>query len=1031
MNVSVSSMRKWRCLLVNLLLILAHNFALSANSAQESDEQPRLATVESRRATVDELFAKRAGLPAGDSVGFIKLTNHIAELRLQLKELETAFSEVSESLKLAKELDDSAATLLADTYLLHGRVQTDKGDYKTAHTSLKDGLELSERLNYLRGQAKAYYYLAINHQHYNNEIDEAKAAINQSVKLWQQLGDKRGEALALRSKGEIYTIGDEPEAAIAAHEMARTMWRELNDPAELSTTLLDLSFIANRQGQWQQSLALLNEVQALAIDKQAEPYIAGQTSMSLGEVYEAYHQLPTALNYFNEGLHHYKTANDVSGSVDARNKVGRVLAQLGYFDDAKRTIAEGLALSEQNQTKLLSGLGHEDLGRVYLTRQLYAEARLEFLKALDYFKPESRPWARTQSYLGQTEYLLGNLATADKAYQRALQTFRDLSDYTNEAALRFGIGKLAFDRGQLDLAETSLRRSIELTERLRDNAASMDLRSSFLGLVHDRYETQVELLMTLHAKHPDRKLDVKAFEVSEHGRARALLDSLRTYRRDLRQVDDLSLLEREETLQKAEQKLVDEKAEQLSRGKTDQATEEIDRKLMDVRAQQDTLQARINTNSRYLEFTQPKPLSLQSIQNELTDDKTSLVEFALGNRQSFGWVVTKNGFTTILLKDKQTIYDAAQRLVKLLSDRPSDADYDIKLQIAIEEVSKLVVTPLAEKLHTERLIIVADGILQYVPFQVLSTSARADEPLIGNFDIVNAPSASTLALMREQRKNRQPASKLVVGFGDAVFSSSSVDTTTDSPNAAVARSAAVIQEGRLPPLFKSQAELRAIRELAGSNESEFYVQYNATRQNLLNIDLGNFKIVHLVTHGIFDERQPELSGLVLSLRDANQQPVNGYVGLADIYKLHAPVDLVVLSACNSALGPEVRGEGLTGLTRGFTYAGASSIVASFWNVDDEAGSELMKQFYTNLLQRSMSPAAALRAAQNDIRKRPEWRSPYFWAGFTFQGDFDQRITVSASIPTQRNRLVMATGVLAVLGIGAAYWLFRRRSRQQH
>lgn len=1028
---TVSNVRKCRCLVVNLLLILAHNFALSANSAPANDWPARLPTVQARRDARDAQRAERARLQAGADVDFIKLTNRITDLNLQLNELDAALEEVTESLKRAKELPPSEGTLLAETYILYGLVLTTRSDHKNAIASLNDGLQLSQNRNYLPGKARANLYLAINYQQFENRLNEARQTINESISLWQQLGDKRGEALALRSKGEIYMIDDEPDEAVAALVSAVAIDRELDDRVELSTTLVDLSFVAIRQGQWQQALAWLNEVQSLAIDKEAEPYIAGTTAMSLGEVYEAYHQLPTANTYFKEALSQYDAAHDVSASVDARNKVGRVLAQLGEFDDAKQIIEEGLRISEQNGTSRLSGLGHEDLGRVYLTRQLYAEARQEFLTALRYFPVDSRPWARTQSYLGQTEYLLENLEAADKAYRQALKTFIKLSDYTNEAALRFGIGKLAFDRGELDLAESSLQRSIDLTERLRDNAASMDLRSSFLGLVHDRYETQVELLMALNSKHPDRQLDVKAFEVSENGRARALLDSLRTYRRDLRKIDDLSLLAREERLQKAEQKFVDQKAELLSRGKTNEATAQIDKELMDIHAQQETLQARMNTNSRYVEFTQPKPLSLQSVQNEVTDDRTSLVEFALGTRQSFAWVVTKNGFSTTRLDDKQTISDAAQKLVKLLSDGPKDPDYDGKLQTAIEDVSKLVVLPLADKLQTERLIIVADGILQHVPFQVLSASAKADEPLIDKFDIANAASASTLAIMRQERKNRVPGSKLVVGFGDAVFSSSSQAPISDSPNSVVERSAAVIQEGRLPPLFKSQAELRAIRDLAGTDDSKFYVQYDATRQNLLNIDLGNYKIVHLVTHGIFDERQPELSGLVLSLRDANQQPVNGYVGLADIYKLHAPVDLVVLSACNSALGPEVRGEGLTGLTRGFTYAGASSIIASFWNVDDEAGAELMKQFYTNLLQHGMSPATALRAAQNEIRKRPEWRSPYFWAGFTFQGDFDQRITVNTANHALRNRVVVAMVVLVILGIGAAVWFVRRRRQHQH
>ena len=130
---------------------------------------------------------------------------------------------------------------------------------------------------------------------------------------------------------------------------------------------------------------------------------------------------------------------------------------------------------------------------------------------------------------------------------------------------------------------------------------------------------------------------------------------------------------------------------------------------------------------------------------------------------------------------------------------------------------------------------------------------------------------------------------------------------------------------------------------------------------------------------------------MLSTVNRDGQEQNGFVGLQDIYGLRAPVDLVVLSACQTALGKDVRGEGLLGLTRGFMYAGASSVVASLWKVDDEATAELMRQFYTNMLRKGMTPADALRAAQNSIRQRPEWQAPYYWAGFTLQGEYRQVI----------------------------------------
>jgi CHAT domain-containing protein len=207
------------------------------------------------------------------------------------------------------------------------------------------------------------------------------------------------------------------------------------------------------------------------------------------------------------------------------------------------------------------------------------------------------------------------------------------------------------------------------------------------------------------------------------------------------------------------------------------------------------------------------------------------------------------------------------------------------------------------------------------------------------------------------------------------------------------------------------------------------VEYNATRDKFLSVDLSQFRILHVVTHGVLDDQQPELSGLVLSQVDGSARSIDGFVSLADIYKLRAPLDLVVLSACHTALGQNLRGEGLIGLTRGFMYAGASGVVASLWQVDDRATAELMKYFYTNMLQRGMGPAAALRAAQNEIRSQPKWSSPYYWAGFTFQGDYD--LEIRAKRPAARfgyEWLIAGVG-LALMLSAIGYWLLRcRQSR---
>lgn len=1020
-------MKKTCQLFFRCLLILAC-FSDVPILVQGSDELPRLSTIGARREKLSQLLTERERSQAqGDRVAVVQLSNQIAHLHLKLSEFDAALKESQVALQTARSIGDSEGQLLVDTLTLAARIHIDRTESPSAIPLADEALSLSRELGYRKGEAQSRLRLAEAYFELD-ERNEAAANNDQALPLWQELQDKRGEGLSLVMQGDLLMMKDKPEEASVAFKKAEANWRELGDPVELATALVDQNFLAFRQGQLQNALALLSEAQTLLVEQEAEPYLAGKIANSFGEIYEAYGQLDIALSYFRESLRHFRdVAHDIKGSATAGIKVGRVLASLSNFEAAKQQMQESLAAALVTNNALTIGLCYEDFGQVWLRAGSYEQARLDFLNAIDYFtkSKSERPLARANMYLGQTEHLLGNLARAGQAYETALSFFTDHSDYTNEAALRFGLGKLALEQGRLETAQKNLSRSIQLTENLRENASSKDLRSSFLDSVHDRYETYVEWLMTRYAKDRNERYAVEAFEAAEAGRARALLDSLSGYQRELRQPSDPFLVLEEERLQKKEQQLVDARDSLVSRGGTEKDKAEVEQKLRDVRAQLESLDARLKSSDKFNDLLRSKPLTYERIRTDITDSETSLLSYSLGDGKSFAWVVTKDGLNIFELSNKKTIENAANELIKRVQTPPTNETEQSELQTAINEVSRLVVEPVSGKLQTSRLIVVADGILQYVPFQILKTSASAPDPMISRFDIVDAPSASALAIVRRDRLRRQPASKLLIGFGDAVFSSEYAPQPANADTKPAAERAQESSRFRdLPRLFNAKRELRAIGELAGNN-SAFYTEYNATREQFLKTDLSQFRIVHVVTHGVLDDQQPELSGLVLSLVDGNARPIDGFVSLADIYKLHAPVDLVVLSACHTALGQKLRGEGLIGLTRGFMYAGASGVVASLWKVDDRVTAELMKYFYTNMLKHGMGPAAALRAAQNEIRSQPKWSAPYYWAGFTFQGDYDLRIRPEVAARFAYQRWLVVIGVVCLLAAGA-FWLRRAR-----
>ena len=348
----------------------------------------------------------------------------------------------------------------------------------------------------------------------------------------------------------------------------------------------------------------------------------------------------------------------------------------------------------------------------------------------------------------------------------------------------------------------------------------------------------------------------------------------------------------------------------------------------------------------------------------------------------------------------------------------------------------MLLRPLARELKTKRLLVVADGALQYIPFQVLinpETGAR----LIDHYEIVNEPSASSLALVLSEIGNRRPATNLIAVFADPVFEitdprikRNATDTLDQPADMLVVRRAlrdvGITADGmQIPRLFASGREANEIMALAPSSTSLKAVGFAANRDRVFSPELARYRIVHIATHGIVNSERPEQSGILLSLFDQQGRSQNGFLGLHDIYSLKLPADLVVLSACSTALGKDVKGEGLIGLTRGFMYAGAAGVVASLWKVDDEATAELMKHFYAALLQKGLSPAAALRDAQLELAKHPRWQSPYYWAGFVIQGQYDQKESFR---PSGSGKTIQA--VVAVIGgsflIAAVLFIWRRR-----
>jgi CHAT domain-containing protein len=596
------------------------------------------------------------------------------------------------------------------------------------------------------------------------------------------------------------------------------------------------------------------------------------------------------------------------------------------------------------------------------------------------------------------------------------------------------MARLERDRDNLDAARGRIEEALAAIESLRLSVKSHHLRASFLASMKKYYELDIEVLMRLHAKRPAEGFAAAALHASEKGRARSLLELLTEAGAEIRRDVEPALLERESVLR---QLILDQAAEQQSRGfgsRTQDEQAAVAREIDNLTTEYEQLQARIRQSSpRYGALTQPVPLTLKEIQTQVLDDETLLLEYALGEKQSYLWAVSPNSIRSFELPGRQTVESAARRVYENITARKQHVSSespeqrrtrlqqaDAEFPAASEELSRMLLGPVAAELKNKRLLIVADGMLQYLPFAALpdpsasqpvaanstpvKTAAGAPAsfydrpPLIVAHEVISLPSASVLAVLRREAQGRKPAEKTVAVFADPVFNNTDprvgAKGKEGSPAAketAVSRdiSRAAAESGLedLARLRFSRLEAEQIMRMVPEGKSFGAVDFAANRSAATSGDLRNYAILHFATHGLINNQHPELSGIVLSLVDERGQPQDGFLRLFNIYNLKLDAELVVLSACQTALGKEVKGEGLVSLTRGFMYAGAPRVVATLWPIYDRATADFMGRFYEAMLRQKVRPAAALRQAQVSMWKDKRWQAPYYWAGFALQGEW--------------------------------------------
>jgi CHAT domain-containing protein/tetratricopeptide (TPR) repeat protein len=888
----------------------------------------------------------------------------LAVVHQRLSQFQPMLDRLQAALPLFAALGDRARE--ADVLTYRGLGLWKLGRYGKAIAAVERSLEIRRARNDRWGEAVTSQNLCLIRVHLS-EWREAIRCYEQLLPLLEEVGEPDAEAF--NGLGGAYSGLGELRKARELYDRSLQKRRALNDWKAAAVVLNNLAVLSVAQDDLGQALDYYGQ-SLEAVRKVGDREWVARILSNLAGAYLDLGEPQRALDLLNEALPVRHELGDKRGEVATLLLLGSAHERLGDEAAALAPYGQALQIAREMEDRAWTAFALAQSGRGYLQAGDPARALELLTQAADLHRAlENRAGlAAVLQLTGEAETRLKQPEKALATLREALGLWHDLGDPSGKVETLSSLAAAERGLGRLQEAVAHAEEAVSLVESSRTKVADPGLRASLLASRRRAFDLAIGLRMDLGDAEA-------ALALSERARARSLLDLLQEARNKIRDGMSPELREREENL-----------AFQLGRNARDlrgspagEKRAQLQRERAELLAGADRLEDQIRrSNPRYAALDQP-PLDAAAIR-ALLDPGTVLLEFTLGEERSFLWLVTPERVESFELPGREEIEAVAHRTY-IDASKLEEGD-----AAAHQALSRLLFGKVAaDRLHVRRLVIVADGALQYVPFAILPDPEAPGVPLVVGHEIVSLPSASVLDTQRRVLAGRPRARKAVAILANPVFSLSDSRLPKPAPSRTPARAPAAGE--RFQRLPATEREARAIAGLLPPDQVFLGLGTEASRATALGGSLAGYRAVHFATHGQIDPETPRLSFLALSMFDDKAQPQEGYLRLSDVYNLKLDADLVVLSGCETALGREIRGEGLMGLTQGFFYAGAERVMASLWRVEDSATAELMSRFYRGMLKEGLPPAAALRAAQLAVRSDPRWQDPFYWAPFVLQGDW--------------------------------------------
>ena len=1045
------------------LLLLAHNSSAYTQSKQDpeaSTAEESTVTIEVNAEQLSQRWNKESIQAAAHGFG-------LAATRWQsLNDPEKASRALQQSARLRLLIGENQSAL--DELLL--AVKLSEGN--------KVSIQFPRALSYL-----SLAFLKIG------DTNQGRKYLARALEASQESGDKYAKGISNFAAGEFFYWQTENDRALRHYAVSEQLFREIGDVRLLIDTLISTAYIymtlgnaaeGLRYGREAEELALANNYErSITISRIACGHLAsfmnekqmaieyyskavqrfpddidfaekGALFNGLGAIYEHYEELQASLKYRLQALENFRRDEFMFGYLSSLHSIIGIYFQLGENAAAYSHVQEARRLSRSLNDYYYESLVSRTIADHHFSMKEYDKAIYYYRQSLN--STQSTGY-KTNSVvinnkLGQIYLQRNDLKLARRHFETALSLGSEIRNFfaTSESFFYLAVIESIVNG---DDAIRLAKSSIDTTEFLYADVGNSNLKRAYLSNVSERYEFYIGLLMKNFKTSRDRSFVHEAIRSSEQSRGRSLMEKMLLADAKFFADGDPSLVDREKNLQLQLTTKLDMVVQSLGEKGSSKESEDVEQDVVAIQNELEEVRAELKLNSPiYSAIKNPAPFDIVDFQARVLDEDSVLLQFSLGVEESYLWVVDKLNVTAYYLPPREKIEARVDRLRSLLASRQfikgeSLEDYQKRLTEAENEyktearnLSDELLGEAKEKLAGKKLIVVADGRLHYFPLGALPMPGSVgDEPILLSNEVVYSPSASALKILRMERKSERKPTKDLLVFADPVFSISDeriagLETTNNGILATIFSPFRSIESlESMPRLPASEQEAISISDVVGTDRTTVRLGFDASRDGVLHGGIEEYKVLHFATHGLIDEKRPELSGILLSLYNKEgKQPDGGFIRLQDVYGLRLNSDLVVLSACDTGIGKEVKGEGLMSLNNAFLQAGAKSVVSSLWKVDDTATKDLMTAFYRGLTDDGLTAPAALRQAQIKMYNDPRYRSPFYWAAFTASGDS----SVQANFASDTRVYGYFAAAFVLLSLVSLFWIRhygRRRLRQ--